>query len=128
MKKGIVAFLVSISLGACNPKTEAELEATAPTVLTTDERIEPLYRRVSVLSRDCKDAADFLGSYQTDAEFFEKEGLAEITYRGRGWYGSAPISKIVIRDLGNTREVRIFDAVADTPRITEWVLGKNTCR
>lgn len=128
MQKTILSFCLALALCACNPKTEAELEQTSPTVLYTNEALGPLYRRMATLSRDCKDAASFLATYTTDAEYFEAEGFAEITFRGRDMYGSAPLSKVVLRDLGNRREIKIFDVLKDTGRLAEWARGKATCR
>jgi hypothetical protein len=124
----IVAALFAFALSACIPQNETELQQTPPTVVSTQEPIGPLFRRLSRLSRDCNDGSWVAGSFTTDTQYYDREGYGEITFRDVHLFGNVPHVKTLVSDEGLSRKVTIYGKGLEARRMAEWASGKNACR
>ena len=122
------AILFAMALSACVPQTETELQQTRPTVVTTQEPIGPLFRRLSRLSRDCNDGSWGAGSLVTEAQYYDSERYGEIIFRDVHLFGTLPVFKTLVSDEGPRRKVTVYGKGLEADLMAEWTQGKDTCR
>ena len=111
MKTSIAALgvIITLSLGACSQNTSDLTEKSRPTIVTSKENYQAVYRRLSK-QYDCSDGAwaGAFASFQVDRQLYTELGFGELAFRLSNLGMNNYYSYIKVSQDGNGSRTEIY--------------------